>query len=261
MSANTSVPVLMYHSIAETPGQLPVSQSVAYSVRTSEFKSQLQMLKSQGRSITTLEQLSRNKSLQRNSVILTFDDGCATDYSTALPCLQEFGYAAAFFLSTANIGTSGYMTWAQVREMHKAGMHFGSHAHEHIPLTPLSDDDAREQLHKSKAMIEDQLGAPVTSMSAPFGFLNSRVVSIARQIGYESVCCSTPKMARPGARTVPRIAIMHATTPAKFEQILNGDWRGYLPAMIRNALVYVPRQILLHVRPSAPGVRELKRSA
>jgi peptidoglycan/xylan/chitin deacetylase (PgdA/CDA1 family) len=199
--------------------------------------------------------------LERNSVVLTFDDGCETDYSTALPCLQEFGYTATFFLSTANIGNSGYMTWEQAREMNQAGMHFGSHAHEHIPLTPLSDDETREQLHTSKVMIEDQLGTPVTSMSAPFGFLNSRVVSIAREIGYESICSSTPKMARPGATTVPRIAIMHSTTPARFEQILNGDWRSYLPAMIRTALVYVPRQILLHVRPSAPGVRELKRSA
>jgi peptidoglycan/xylan/chitin deacetylase (PgdA/CDA1 family) len=261
MPMNTTVPVLMYHSIAETAEQLPAGQSAAYSVRASEFKSQLQMLKGKHRSVVTLSQLSRNEALYQDSVVLTFDDGCATDHSTALPLLQEFGFTATFFLSTANIGTCGYITWEQAREMHKAGMQFGSHAHEHIPLTPLQNGEVREQLQKSKAMIEDQLGASVTSMSAPFGFLNGRVVSTALEIGYEVICGSTPKMARPGESTVPRIAVMHATTPAKFEQLLNGDWRSYLPAMIRSALVYVPRQILLHVRPSAPGVRTLKRSA
>jgi peptidoglycan/xylan/chitin deacetylase (PgdA/CDA1 family) len=261
MPANTAVPVLMYHSIAEEAGQLPVGQSLAYSVRTSEFKSQLQMLETKGRSVSSLPQLSSAAAMESKSVVLTFDDGCETDYSTALPCLQEFGYTATFFLSTANIGTNGYMTWAQAREMHKAGMHVGSHSHEHVPLTPLSDVELREQLHKSKATIEEHIGAPVTSMSAPFGFLNRRAICIARELGFESICGSAPKMARPGTAIVPRMAIMQSTTLDRFEQIMNGDWRGYLPAMIRTALVYVPRHILLYVRPSAPGVRELKRSA
>ncbi len=220
------VPVLMYHSIAETSAQVPAGQSPAYSVRTSEFSAQLQLLKASGHSVVPLTKLLSSESLP-------------------LP----------------NIGTPGYLTWAQVREMHAAGMEFGSHAHNHIPLTPLSGETARQQLLRSKTLIEDHIGAAVHSMSAPFGFLNQRVTSIARELGYQVVCSSLPKMARQGGTTVPRIAIMQSTSIEKFQQIVSGDWRSYVPPMIRATLAYVPRHILLYLRPTAPGVRELKRHA
>jgi len=255
------VPVLMYHSIAETSAQVPAGQSPAYSVRTSEFSAQLQLLKASGHSVVPLTKLLSSESLPLRSAVLTFDDGCETDYSTAFPCLQHSSYTATFFLSTANIGTPGYLTWAQVREMHAAGMEFGSHAHNHIPLTPLSGETARQQLLRSKTLIEDHIGAAVHSMSAPFGFLNQRVTSIARELGYQVVCSSLPKMARQGGTTVPRIAIMQSTSIEKFQQIVSGDWRSYVPPMIRATLAYVPRHILLYLRPTAPGVRELKRHA
>jgi hypothetical protein len=70
-----------------------------------------------------------------------------------------------------------------------------------------------------------------------------------------------PRMARCGDTTIPRIAIMQSTSAEKFQQIVNGDWRSYVPSMIRAALTYVPRHILLYMRPTAPGIRELKRPA
>jgi peptidoglycan/xylan/chitin deacetylase (PgdA/CDA1 family) len=258
---HASVPVLMYHSIAETSAQVPAGQSAAYSVRTSDFQTQLQALKASGRTVVPLTRLSSGSAAPSRSAVLTFDDGCETDYLTALPCLQTSGVTATFFLSTANIGTPGYLTWPQVREMHAAGMELGSHSHDHIPLTPLSSETARQQLLRSKSLIEDRIGAPVISMSAPFGFLNNTVASIARELGYRSICSSLPRMARCGDTTIPRIAIMHSTSAEKFQQIVNGDWRSYVPSMIRTALAYVPRHILLYLRPTAPGIRELKRPA
>lgn len=255
-----AVPVLMYHSVIDEPAHLPVGQSFAYSVLKSSFESQLRLIKSANFDVIPLSQLANGEVLA-SSTVITFDDGCETDYSTALPALQQFGFTATFFISTANVGTQGYLDWGRVREMHKAGMTFGSHAHQHIPLTPLSLSDARDQLRRSKDMLEDATGTAVTALSAPFGFLNKQIVSIARDLGYVSICSSVPKMARSGDRVVPRVAIRNSTTLTTFERVLRGDWRTYFPSQLRTAISYVPRHVLLYLRPDSPGIRELKANA
>jgi peptidoglycan/xylan/chitin deacetylase (PgdA/CDA1 family) len=81
------------------------------------------------------------------------------------------------FLPTAYIGdTPGQfngttcLTWSQVRELHAAGIEFGSHTATHPQLTTLPAQDIEREIVSSKREIEDRLGAPVASFSYPYRF-------------------------------------------------------------------------------------------
>ena len=44
------------------------------------------------------------------------------------------------------------------------------------------------ELHESRRVLEDGLGAPVTSLSSPTGFFNPRMRVIAHEVGIRPFC-------------------------------------------------------------------------
>lgn len=83
------------------------------------------------------------------------------------------------------------MTWAQLREMHAAGMEVGSHGVDHRMLAKLSPQAMRDEVAGSRLAIEAALGAPVAAMSYPVGgrdAYNAAVMAVAREAGYRMAC-------------------------------------------------------------------------
>ena len=83
------------------------------------------------------------------------------------------------------------MTWAQLREMHGAGMEIGSHGVDHRMLAKLSPQAMRDEVAGSKQAIESALGASVIAMSYPVGgrdAYNDAVMTAAREAGYRIAC-------------------------------------------------------------------------
>ena len=126
----------------------------------------------------------------RPAVVLTFDDGRAADYEIAFPILLAAGARAEFFINTARVGQPGYLTWARIAEMHRAGMSLQSHAHDHVALPALSPRLLKNELKTSKRLIEDFLGRAVDFLAAPHSPLDRRVVDAAQEAGYHAVCAS-----------------------------------------------------------------------
>lgn len=61
------------------------------------------------------------------------------------------------------------LSWDQIREMHRAGVSFGSHTLSHPVVSQLGPEDLHRELSESKRIMEDRLGAPVTDFAYPFG--------------------------------------------------------------------------------------------
>ena len=61
------------------------------------------------------------------------------------------------------------MNWDQVREMHYAGIVFGSHTMTHPVLSRLTPDAVQREVAESKCLIESRLDAVVEDFSFPFG--------------------------------------------------------------------------------------------
>ncbi|MDR0345974.1 MAG: polysaccharide deacetylase family protein, partial [Nocardiopsaceae bacterium] len=67
----------------------------------------------------------------RTVVSLTFDDGDA-DQLTAARILHAHGMAGTFYIITGAVGTPGYLTVAQLRELARAGNEIGGHTVSHL---------------------------------------------------------------------------------------------------------------------------------
>jgi peptidoglycan/xylan/chitin deacetylase (PgdA/CDA1 family) len=186
----------------------------------------------------------------RPAVVLTFDDGRAADYDVAFPLLLAAGVRAEFFINTARIGRPGYLTWARIAEMHRAGMSFQSHAHDHVALPALSTQLLRNELRTSKRLLEDFLGRGVDFVAAPHSLVDRRVVDAAQDAGYHAVCASRGWPARPGDAVVSRITVLRDTNDAQFGAIVARHPLGYVPAAARAALARWQQWIALRVRPA-----------
>lgn len=109
---------------------------------------------------------NREPSAPTRCVVLTFDDGYLDFYTQAFPVLRRYGFTATVFLPTAYIdgkrpGIRGkeHLNWDQVRELHSAGVDFGSHTVNHPQLYDLGWPDIEYELRVSKEAIESQLNS------------------------------------------------------------------------------------------------------
>lgn len=171
-------PVLMYHSISDGTENVHPYYQTTTSPRV--FSEQMRFLSENRYSVIGLGELvtamRQGKSLS-GCVVITFDDGFRDFYVHAFPVLQRYGFSATMFLPTDYIGRTersfqrrACMTWSEVRELHGAGMRFGSHTVTHPQLRSTEKNQREYELRHSKHVIEDELGTSVESFSYPFAF-------------------------------------------------------------------------------------------
>jgi peptidoglycan/xylan/chitin deacetylase (PgdA/CDA1 family) len=125
----------------------------------------------------TLHFTQGTKSLTQpiNYVVLTFDDGYRDFLTDAFPILQRYGFTATVFLSTGYVGNSSFkerecLSWAEVKDLKKQGIDFGSHTISHPQLSNLNRRDIEREIVESKRAIETKIGRAVDSFSYPYRF-------------------------------------------------------------------------------------------
>jgi peptidoglycan/xylan/chitin deacetylase (PgdA/CDA1 family) len=249
------IPVLMYHGVGDLMASIDAGEA-RFWVTAAGLRQHLEQIRYAGFRTARLSEYwgAVASASPERSLVITFDDGRASDYTAALPLLVETGARAEFFVNTGTIGTRGYLDWAQIREMQRMGMSFQSHAHDHVALPTLSPIALAWQLRRSKAILEDRLGAAVDYLAAPYGLLSGRVIAVAADVGYRAVCNSWHWPARRGGRVINRVAVMGNTTAEQFAGLLTRAPGAYLPGFGRMALVELPKRMMLKLRPHRLGV-------
>jgi len=249
-------PVLMYHGIVAA-GATGVDK---YGISVEKFRSQLDALKQHRLHVRTLSDL-RDKKLDLQSVVITFDDGLVSDYETALPTLSERTIAAHFFVNTANVGKPGYMNWTQIREMDHAGMQIGSHGHQHVDHSRPSEQALVKELRLSREMLQAELGHTIEWFAPPYGFVNRKTIRAAEAAGFSGIATSKIALAEPGSKVVPRIAVEGSTTDHEFHEIIVGSNSIYRKRNLRAMGLYFPKRLLLRFKPSELGVNVMQEQA
>jgi len=125
-------------------------------------------------------------------VALTFDDGGASALAAA-DAVERRGWRAHFFVTTARIGTPGFITADGIRELVRRGHAVGSHSHTHptyMGRLPRAKID--EEWSLSRAILTEVLGAPPPFASVPGGFLSRDVVNGAAEAGFRVLMTSEP---------------------------------------------------------------------
>jgi len=183
------VPILMYHHITIPPANANrIERDI--SVSPAAFAEQLRYLKETGYETIYLEDLVYHLTIGRelppNPVIITFDDSYLDNYTVAFPLLQEYGFAATFFIITDYVdhGLSRYMSWEQIREMEAAGMEIGSHSRDHADLRRRSYDFLVWQLLGSRETLEANLRNPIRAFSYPSGAHDAFVIEVLQSAHY-----------------------------------------------------------------------------
>ena len=177
--------ILTYHKIVKTKNEL----AGFFDVTEEEFSSQLEKLKKTWPDHIK-EAGARNKDLTKLSggwqFLLTFDDGTEDHYKIATGTLMELGLRGVFFVNTSRLDVPGYLSVAQCREMVRLGHAIESHAHNHLNLTEMSDQEVRTQLRESKIVLEKN-GLGLNRLIAfPGGCYDNRVMQIAKEEGFHS---------------------------------------------------------------------------
>lgn len=191
-----SLPVLTFHAIDDA------ASVISYDPRLFEYA--MARLHAQGyRTIRLSEALAclrQRQPFSPRAFVLTFDDGFQSVYTDAFPALHRHGMTATVFLTVGSASAAhasarlapfegrSMLSWPEIREMQAAGIEFGAHTLTHPDLTRMSADQIEREMSGSKAVIEDALGAPVTSFAYPFGFFDAQCRRIAQQ--YFSCACA-----------------------------------------------------------------------
>ena len=215
--------ILNYHAIAEDVHKdIPVANAI-YEVNKSNFIAQLELLKKHNIEVCSLADLNKVE-LPAFSVAITFDDGNSSDYSVAFPLLKEYGFAASFFPVVASINNHN-LTEEQLIELSENNFTIGSHGFRHIDLTTLSVDDQLKEFTNSKRTLEEKIGKQVTLFSAPFGKINKKSVSLARESGYSQILTTNFKLnnANPSPFVLHRWSVKKSTSLTEFENIIQNN--------------------------------------
>jgi peptidoglycan/xylan/chitin deacetylase (PgdA/CDA1 family) len=118
-------------------------------------------------------------------VSVTFDDGWADWYTNARSILAAHATKATFYVNSNRIGTSGFLTWAQLEALHADGHEIGGHTLDHVDITQVSVEEARRQVGDDRATLVGR-GFAVESFAYPYGEYNARAQSIVQDCGYAS---------------------------------------------------------------------------
>ncbi|MGV8943541.1 polysaccharide deacetylase family protein [Thermomonas sp.] len=204
-----------------------------YTLSQAEFIAQLQYIRDQAGGACCARDWLQNRRYE--NVLLTFDDGLASDYGIVFPLLLEHGMTADFFVNPATVGHRGHVSWQELREMASAGMSVQSHGYDHVYLTTLDPFALRSTLHAARIEIEDRVGAPVTLLAPPGGRMPPALVDVARSVGYADVLCSKPGSlsSHENRGALPRLAITAGLSPRIF-----AGWVSLQHAAIITALAY-----------------------
>ena len=199
--------VLCYH-IVEAPAapRMHIGRSV--------FRQHLRYLEMTGYNVIPLRDLYEyvigvRKSIPKNAVVITIDDGWRSTYTEAFPELQKRKFPFTVFIYPKIIGmTSNALTWAQIREMSDAGVDIQSHSLSHPYLTkrrhPSLGEDGylrwvQRELVESKRLLEKETGRKVHFLAYPYGDYDTRLAKIVAGSGYRAALTCDFGKVRPGS--------------------------------------------------------------
>lgn len=201
--------------------------------------------------------------IDKKPVLLTFDDGRESNYTIVAPELEQSGRRGYFFITTDWIGTPGFLSAGQIQELAGRGHVIGSHSCSHPErMSKLDHSQLLNQWSRSRAVLEDILGASVTTASVPGGYYSTRVARTAAEAGYTVLFTSEPRsrvhrVAQ--CRVIGRYSIKRHSPAALAGAIASGkllprfrqalEWNAKKPVkFLAGDLYLTARQMLLRSR-------------
>jgi peptidoglycan/xylan/chitin deacetylase (PgdA/CDA1 family) len=123
---------------------------------------------------------------------MSFDDGRDSVCEVARRLLDDRGIRAILYLATDYVARGRTYrdaqpwkacTWSQLGRWLEAGHEIGSHTHTHAALTDCSPDWPREELERSREVLQRELGQRPIHFAYPYGQHDQRTYDGLRALG------------------------------------------------------------------------------
>ena len=176
----------------------------------------------------------------RDDIQITFDDANESDYTLALPLLQERKMRARFFVVAQRINQNGFLSSRQIQMLHAEGMGIGNHGMRHCRWSTLSGRELHEELVEAREKIEQIVGEPVVEAACPFGAYNRRVLRMLFDSGYRRVYTSDGGAALAQSWIQPRNSILRTHDMAHVLRICDTVPSG-ITAFARSFKMFIKR--------------------
>ena len=198
-----TIAILAFHKIGEPA---PGGWKSWFYISEETFGSQMKFLHDNAWQVidvfTFLQGLTEPDALPERAALITFDDGYRSVREAALPVLRRFGYPAVIFVPTDYIGqynmfdegiepVEAICDWDDLRELMSHRVSVQSHGVSHRRFSEISLNEQKEELMRSKFMLENNLGTPVELMAFPYGDYGKNkeyINSCLRDTGYQAAC-------------------------------------------------------------------------
>jgi len=159
--------------------------------------------------------------------VFTFDDG-GVSATRAAECLEARGLVGHFLITTNYIGTRGFVTERDIRELARRGHTIGSHSCSHpLRMGHCSWTQLMDEWTYSRARLSDVLGAEVRTASVPGGDFTPQVAEAAARAGITTLFTSEPTAEKRhafGLTLVGRYTIQTWTAAATAAALAAGEW-------------------------------------
>lgn len=162
----------------------------------------------------------------RQPIVITFDDGNLSDIEIAAPLLLKHRFDARFFVLTGRLEQPGYLGRGNVRDLRDMGFKIGSHGIDHVDWAQQDAPGLHHELLRSRMVLEELLGQPVTEAAIPFGRYRRRVLKGLRTNGYQAAWSSDGSATALEGFLRPRLSIRNDTRPDMIMRLLDAGERA-----------------------------------
>lgn len=202
------IPVLMYHSIDYK------DKITKLSLSPESFERQMEFLHKHRYNVLPLEKIvpyiRKEERVPPRTLAITFDDGYYNNYKYAYPVLKKYNLPATIFVIINKIGTPGYLSWEEIKEMSDSGVvTIGSHTMAHLWLPDVAPQVLEKEVNESKRILEKKLGKDVRLFCYPIGAYDKKVEKAVEGAGYACAVTTNPGRLRSSgdAYAIKRIKI------------------------------------------------------
>ena len=191
------LPILAYHSVANT------SKPWTYALELAQLDEHFAYLRERNFfSMTLAESVgSKEMALSARPIVLTFN-GAFSDFEQVMPLLDKYNFTATLFVPTAYVGKQStylateqqrpVMDWTTLQSL--TDIEIASLGHAHFNLDEASEAEAREDMSRSKELLEENLGLPCQTFAYPNGRYAPSTVDLVKQEGFLAACTFQPEI-------------------------------------------------------------------
>jgi peptidoglycan/xylan/chitin deacetylase (PgdA/CDA1 family) len=202
--------VVAFHRVTDAPDSDSLSVGARTFERYCRFFDRYFRVVSLG---DLVDKLARGVRLN-HELAITFDDGYRDNFENAGPVLRKLSLPATFFVVSDWIGTDvvpwwdrqqgfrhPWMTWEQVRSLHRQGFEIGGHTRTHVDLGAVPEIQAAGEIVGARRELEQRLGAAVDLFAYPYGGRDNIVNAnraLVKTAGFRCCCSCFGGINQPG---------------------------------------------------------------